>query len=412
MIFFYQTLTRILSPCVHAWLKFRLLRGKEDASRLQERFGFAGAARPVGKLIWLHAASVGESLSLLPLIDKLKTNPVLLTTGTVTSAALLKERLPSGVIHQFVPVDTPQAVNRFMAHWRPDVAVFTESELWPNLILQAQGQGAKLALINARMSEKSFRHWRLLPEMIRPLLDAFSLIAAQTSKDAARLAELAGKSVDVLGNLKFDAAPLACSEMQKQSLLVDIGPRPLWVAASVHPGEDVMVAQAHQQIKARFPDLLTILIPRHPERGGEMARICTSHASKIAVRSRGEEIVPDTEIYIADTMGELGLWYHLSEIVFIGGSLVAHGGQNPLEPARIGCAILFGPYMENFDTMKASMLQADAAMEVPNQQDLARAVAGLLVNQPRRRQLVEAAKRWVNIQPKIVESVAARLQSL
>ncbi len=378
----YRLATALGAPLVGFWLNRRRASGKEEAARHGERTGRTGRARPSGELIWLHAASVGESVSALPLIERLLENRpdahVLVTTVTVTSARVMAERLPVRAFHQYAPVDTPGAVRRFLDHWTPDRAIWIESELWPNMIVMSRARGVPLALVNARLSSRSHRRWRRAPRLISGVLGAFDLVLAQSGDAASRLRELGAHSAEALGNLKDDAPPLAADPAVLASLTAAVGSRRLWLAASTHQGEESVAAAAHRQLVARHPDLLTVIAPRHPPRGAEIARGLRAEGFRLAQRSAGEVVEPDTEIYLADTLGELGLFYRLSPIVFVGGSLIPHGGQNPLEPARLGCALLHGPYMENFRDVAARLHAADAAIELAQPAALSDAVGRLL----------------------------------
>ncbi|MDA1099597.1 MAG: 3-deoxy-D-manno-octulosonic acid transferase, partial [Proteobacteria bacterium] len=334
----YRGTTILLGPLANWYLRHRLRQGKEDPARVGERLGQAGRARPPGRLVWVHGASVGETISVLPLIQGLLRQDqglhILLTSGTVTSARIMADRLPSRAMHQYLPIDRPSAVNRFLEHWRPDLALWVESELWPNLIHQTAARGVPMALINARMSERSYRRWRRLPFLIKPLLGAFQVCIAQSAPDAERLATLGAQFVTCHGNLKAASPPLPCDPRNLRLLEMAIDRRPLWLAASTHPGEEAIIGAAHRHLAARFPNLLTILVPRHAARGDEIAAALAAQGLSIARRSQEQPIVPGTEIYLGDSMGEMGLYYRLAAIVFIGGSLVAHGGQKPLEAAR------------------------------------------------------------------------------
>jgi 3-deoxy-D-manno-octulosonic-acid transferase len=397
MLQYYKFFTYLASPLVPLWLRFRSLRGKEDPGRLKERFGHSSYARPKGILLWIHAASVGEANSVLGLIHQLRKQfpnlGILLTTGTVTSAALMKQHLPDGVLHHYAPVDTPEATQRFMRHWAPDVVWFVESELWPNLIDAAKSYYCLMALINARMSERSFYFWQKYPNVAREMLSSFRLTFAQSEADAARLRALGAKEVLTSGNLKYDAPPLSCNEGELFSLKQLTEGRPLWLAASTHPGEEMMAAKAHQALRKTQPGLLTIIVPRHPGRGAEIARSLGSYGS-VALRSRKENITSTTDFYIADTLGELGLFYRLCEIVFMGGSLVVHGGQNPLEPAQLACAILSGPHTTNFRDMYQQLQAAKAALLIHEPQQLAAAINNLLAKPTVRSDMQHNAKQF------------------
>ena len=388
------------APLLRAHLRRRASRSKEIAERLGERRG-EGAARPPGRLLWLHAASVGETLSLLPLLDALAERApdlsVLVTTGTVTAAALLAQRLPptlaARVTHRFAPLDVPRWADRFLQGWRPDAGALVESELWPNLIRAARRRGVPLALVNARLSERSARRWRRwAPGLARELISAFSPVLAQTPADAARLSAMGARLALCLGNLKDAAAPLPANPGELARLRDAVAGRPVFLAARTHPGEEAIVLDAHRRAAASLPGLLTVIVPRHPHRGSTVA--AEAEGLAVARRAAGEVPGPGTAVYVADTLGELGLFYRLARVCLVGGSLVPHGGQNPLEPARLGCPILLGPHTANFAEPVARLLAAGGALRVEGN-DPAGALASLVVrmlSEPdRARAMVEAA---------------------
>ena len=409
----YRLATVAAAPAVAGVLALRRARGKEDGARTGERKGVAARPRPEGKLVWLHAASVGEAQSSLALIDRLLAlNPklaVLVTTGTVTSAQLMAERLPARAFHQYVPVDRPAWVRRFLDHWRPDLALWIESELWPNLVLETAARAIPMVLVNARMSDRSFASWQSWPSVIRPLLRCFRRVLAQSEADAVRFRTLGARDALATGSLKYDAAPLPADMAELDRLERAIGARVHWVAASTHGGEEALVANAHRALRRRYPTLLTVLVPRHPSRGDEIASQLRAGGLIVAQRARGDAIGPATDIYLADTMGELGLFYRLASIVFVGGSLVARGGQNPLEPARLGCAILYGPHMDNFRVIAADLIEAGAAEEVRSVAGLADAVATLLEDEGLRTRRCTAARRTTDAAGGVIENVLAAL---
>ncbi len=346
----YQVATAMSVPLADILLKYRLKRGKEHPDRWMERRGQSSVARPDGPLVWLHCASVGEFLAILPLVERLQTRDItiLVTTGTVTSADVALRRLPPHVIHQFVPVDIPQFVGRFLNHWKPDLALFVESDLWPNLIMASAKRKIPLILVNGRLSERSFRRWRRAQRTIGALLGRFDLCLAQSSEDAARYAGLGAPRYVTTGNLKLDAPAPPANPEKLWALQGALGDRPVIAAASTHPGEEAALIDVHRRLRHSFPGLLTVLVPRHPERGPGIAEIARVGGLRFALRSTGELPERDTDIYIADTLGEMGVFYRIAPIVFIGGSLVHHGGQNPVEAAKLGAAILHGPHVWNF----------------------------------------------------------------
>ncbi|WP_414471862.1 3-deoxy-D-manno-octulosonic acid transferase [Microvirga sp. M2] len=389
----YRTATALLEPAVFGLLLWRQRKGREDRTRLGERQGHPSRQRPKGHLIWVHGASIGETLSLLPVVERLTQRglSVLVTSGTRTSAALIARRLPPGALHQFMPLDVPRYMRRFLDHWRPDLALIAESEIWPNTVMALDERHIPLVLVNGRMSDRSFKRWQTFPAVIRGLLERFALCLAQSQDDAARLAQLGAPRVLVTGNLKFDAAPPPADPRVVAHLSGLIAGRPVWLAASTHAGEESVIVAVHRALAKRHPQLLTIIAPRHPHRGPEVAAIATQAGLRAGRRSEG--IHPDraTDIYVADTVGEMGLFYRLSPIVVMGGSLVAHGGQNPIEPAKLGAAILHGPHVHNFDDVYAAIDEGRGALMVKDSTALARAVSELLSNPALARDMARAA---------------------
>jgi 3-deoxy-D-manno-octulosonic-acid transferase len=410
----YRALTAALEPLAPLLLNGRAARGKEDLARLGERLGRPAIPRPAGDLIWLHGASVGESLSLLPLIETLaRERPdlaLLVTSGTVTAAELLARRLPPAAIHQYAPVDAPGVARRFLAHWRPAVAVFVESELWPNLLLQAKAQGVKLALLGARVSQTSADGWARAPVAARTLLGAFDLILTQDAASRERL-EMLGAAVDGELDLKQAAAPLPCDEAELSALAFPLRHRPVLVAASTHPGEDEMIAEAFAHTAA--PPALLVLVPRHPARADRIAAALVVQGLRYARRSTGEPIRSDTQVYLADTLGELGLFFRLAQAVVMGGSLTGGvGGHNPLEPARLGLPVITGPDVANFRETYAGLLDAHAALMVDGQAALNQAVADLMAHPDRAREIGLRAKAYAERGGQALAAAMAALKPL
>ncbi len=386
------------------WLRRRLGRGKEDPARWRERLGEPGQRRPPGALAWLHAVSVGEAVSALTLAAALRAArpdvALLLTTGTVTSAALVAQRAPQGLLHQFVPVDLPGAVGRFLDHWRPDLALWFESELWP-LLLTRTRRRCPLILVNGRMSPRSFTAWQRARWLARYLLGGFAERFAQSGPDAERLAAVAGGPVHAAGNLKRAAPPVACDADLLAALQPTMADRPVWLAASTHPGEEAIAVQIHAALAPRYPDLLTLIVPRHPERGAALAA-----EFGLPRRSAGAP-VPPAGLYLADTLGELGLWYRLAPVVFVGGSLTPRGGQNPLEAARLGAAVIAGPDMTNQADAAEALDAAGALVRVADADGLLRAVEELLSDPVRRRRLAAAARAAAAADDGVVDALLA-----
>jgi 3-deoxy-D-manno-octulosonic-acid transferase len=403
----WRLIARALEPVAPLLLRQRAARGKEDPARRGERLGHAAIPRPEGRLAWVHGASVGESLAALPLVERLMADgfQVLVTSGTVTSATLLARRLPAGAMHQYVPLDTPGAVTRFLDHWKPQAGLFVESDLWPNLITAAKARGVKLALVNARISEKSAANWKRAPKTAAALLGAFDLLLAQDEEIAARFRALNAHNVTVVGSLKADAPPLAADAEKLAALKAMIGGRPLLVAAQTHEGEDETLLPAHDLLRARFPNLLTIIVPRHPARGEAIAMLCGPRGA--ARRALGDDITASTSVYVADTLGELGLIYRLAHFCFLGGTLVPLGGHNPLEPAILDCAVLAGPHRSSSQSAFDAILAAQGFGTVQSSGDIAREAGRLLADTEAARRAGEAAHGGAaTLQGAVARSVA------
>jgi 3-deoxy-D-manno-octulosonic-acid transferase len=393
----YRRVAAIATPLLPLLWSYRRYRGKEHRPRMRERRGETTQPRPDAPLVWMHAASVGEMLAVIPLVEHVhsKDFAVLVTSGTVTSAQMAESRLPPGVIHQFSPYDSPRYVARFLDHWRPDLGIFSESDLWPNLITAAGEREVPLILVNGRLSERSFLRWQRLPETIAALLRHFELCLAQSVRDAERYDQLGAPRVTTTGNLKLDVPAPPADDRQLATLKRAIGARPVIAAASTHPGEEKIIIDVHQSLKDQFPDLLTIIVPRHPERGPGIMHIASNAGLKATARSRGHLPDRSTAIYLADTLGELGLIYRLASIVFIGGSMIRHGGQNPIEAAKLGTAIVHGPHVWNFADIYAALNRNEAAARVNEEEQLGSRIATWLSDPGARQEAAKAALQTV-----------------
>lgn len=413
----YRALTHLAGPAVRRLLDRRALRGKEDVARRGERLGRPGRARPMGPLVWVHAASVGESLAVLPLVERLlAVDPachVLVTTGTVTSAELMAKRLPGPrAFHQYVPVDLPVAVNGFLDHWHPDLVLWIESEFWPNLLAGIRRRAIPCALVNARLSARSFRNWRRAPAAARRLLSVFQLALAQTQVEADYLVTLGIGDVRALGNLKYSAAPLP-ADAGEQALLAErlVGRHP-WCFASSHAGEEEVAIAAQLRLRASHPKGLLVLVPRHPPRGDAVADLLAAANLRVARRSRGERPGPDTDVFLIDTLGELGLVFRLCPVSVVGGSFVPVGGHNPIEPALLGSAVLYGPHMHNFAEIAATLEQAGGARRLAGPDELAPAVAALLEDGSARQTQADAARAVAEANAQAIDRVMEALAPL
>ncbi|MFC5386780.1 lipid IV(A) 3-deoxy-D-manno-octulosonic acid transferase [Aquamicrobium segne] len=384
-------------PLMGPYVAWRVSKGKEDKARIRERYGFASQQRPDGPLIWVHAASVGEAIAVIPMVQLILAYGVsiVLTTGTVTSARLVEERLGDSVIHQYVPLDLKPAISRFLEYWKPDLAIIAESEIWPMTILELGSRNVPQVLVNGRMSDRSFASWKKRPNLAEALFENMAHVVAQSETDGERFRALGARPVTVSGNLKVDTLPPPVDEAALSALKRQIGQRPTWAAISTHEGEEKMAAEIHAALRKRHPGLLTLVVPRHPARADELAAQMTSMGLGLVRRSSGEPVRADTDILLGDTIGEMGLYLRLTEIAFVGRSLSATGGQNPLEPAMLDTAVLAGQNVQNFRDAYQSLLKRGGAKLVQDRNMLAGAVNYLLLNENVRRNMMAAASATV-----------------
>ncbi len=411
----YNTLISAFYPLIiRPYIEKRKKNGKEDVSRFNERIGNPRLPRPEGKLVWLHGASVGESVSMLPLIQKiLDTCPeahVMVTTGTVTSAEVMKKRLPSRAFHQFIPIDKPEFTSRFLKYWHPDVALWFESEFWPSILSGLKAHNIPLILINGRISDRTFRRWKIFSFVCKELLSCFTLCLGQSDEDARRLKLLGAPEALCLGNLKYAGLPLPIDEKVKQDFQSLVQGRPLWLASSTHNDEELKIAEVHRRLKQEIPGLLTIIAPRHPQRGEEIRRDIEKSGLKTALRSQKQKPAPETDIYIADTIGEMGLWYDIADIVFIGGSLIPHGGQNFMEPARMRDAVIVGPYMHNFTDAMNRARRADAVISIQTPEELEKTVLRLLKDPEFLKTRRSLAYNWAAGEAKVLDGIMDKVK--
>lgn len=379
-------------PFVGGYIAWRASKGKEERSRRGERYGKSGVPRPIGPLIWVHAASVGESLAVAPLIERLLELgiKVVLTTGTVTSANVVKERFRGKVLHQYVPLDLKPAVSRFLDHWKPDLAIVAESEIWPVTILELARRRVPQLLVNGRLSDRSFAAWTKRRHVAEALFEQFAHVVAQSEQDGERYTALGARPVTVSGNLKVDARMPQVDEKVLARVAAEIGQRPVWAAVSTHDGEEAIAAEVHLLLKKRYPGLLTVVVPRHPERAEAIAKMMAAKGLKVTRRTSGAKIAPDADIFLGDTIGEMGLYLRLTEIAFVGRSLAVNGGQNPLEPAMLGTVVLAGRNVQNFREAYSRLIDAGGARIVADLPGLAKAVNHLLKNSEVRHQMMAA----------------------
>ncbi|MCF6369771.1 lipid IV(A) 3-deoxy-D-manno-octulosonic acid transferase [Rhizobium halophilum] len=392
----YRVAGIVLYPLAAPYLAYRTYKGKEDRQRRNERFGYASQPRPRGPLIWLHSASVGETLALIPLMRELcrREIHVLLTTGTVTSAELVRTRLGDQVIHQYVPIDLKFPVKRFLRYWRPDACITAESEIWPTTVLELARRKIPQIRVNARISDRSFERWQRHDQVAEALFGRMSLVVAQSDLDAERFRDLGAWPVLVSGNLKGDTDPPACDPTLVERYRQQIGDRKTWAAISTFEGEEKAAGKIHKALKGKNGQL-TIIVPRHPERADEIETMLKAQGLVVARRSRDDILTEETDIFLGDSMGEMGLYLRLTEVAFVGRSLTGEGGQNPMEPAMVGCAVLSGSRVENFRDAYSNLVRRGGARLVRDTEMLAKAVHYLLSNDIARKKMIDAGQETI-----------------
>ena len=413
----YNTLIRFLYPiAISRYIEKRKKRGKEDIKRFNERVGRPIKPRPEGKLIWMHGASVGESISMLPLIQRLlEVYPnahVMVTTGTLTSAEIMAKRLPERAFHQYLPIENPVFATRFLKHWKPDIALWFESEFWPAMLSCIKRKNIPLILVNGRISNKSFKRWQQFDFIIKEILECFTLCLGQSDEDEYRLRVLGAKNTMCLGNLKYAGLPLPVDENNKQEIAEQITGRTVWLVSSTHDDEEFKIARFLKDLQKKVPNLLTFMAPRHPQRGSEIKqRLQKELGLNVALRSANEKITEKTDVYVADTIGELGIWYDLIPLVFIGGSLIPHGGQNFIEPSRSRDAVIVGPHMYNFADAMNRAKKADAVIQVNDVLELMETVENLLTHPDLLEAKRSLAYNWANGEAKVLEGIVEKIKA-
>lgn len=413
----YNTLISFLYPiAISRYIEKRKKKGKEDIKRFNERVGRPIKPRPEGKLIWMHGASVGESISMLPLIQRLlEVYPnahVMVTTGTLTSAEIMAKRLPERAFHQYLPIENPVFATRFLKHWKPDIALWFESEFWPAMLSCIKRKNIPLILVNGRISNKSFKRWQQFDFIIKEILECFTLCLGQSDEDEYRLRVLGAKNTMCLGNLKYAGLPLPVDENKKQEIAEQITGRTVWLVSSTHDDEEFKIARFLKDLQKKVPDLLTFMAPRHPQRGSEIKqRLQKELGLNVALRSANEKITEKTDVYVADTIGELGIWYDLIPLVFIGGSLIPHGGQNFIEPSRSRDAVIVGPHMYNFADAMNRAKKADAVIQVNDVLELMETVENLLTHPDLLEAKRSLAYNWANGEAKVLEGIVEKIKA-
>lgn len=411
----YKFLMTVLFPVLRVtYIQKRIKNGKEHPTRFNERVGNYTYPRPQGKLMWFHGASVGESISMLPLIDRLlkedKNLSILVTTGTLTSAEIMEKRLPPRAFHQFIPFDVPAFAKRFLDYFKPDAVLWFESELWPSLLSEIHSRHIPLILVNGRISDRSFKMWQRFSFVAKELLGCFSFCLGQSIQDKNRLTILGAKNTACFGNIKYAGIPLPVDQNILGEFKKIIGGRRIFLISSTHENEEEQLLSHMPLLLQIVPNVFTIVVPRHPHRGAAIADLFLRRGFKTALRSRGEYIMPDTTVYVADTIGEMGLWYAAAEVVFVGGSLIEHGGQNFIEPARDRCAVVVGPHMHNFKEMLARGKSAHAVWQFDNAADVMEYVIELLTNNDLMAERQKAAYAWAVKEGEVLDGICQVLK--
>ncbi len=413
----YKALMTLAFPILRVtYIRKRKKAKKEHPTRFNERLGNYKVPRPQGKLYWMHGASVGESVSMLPLIDKLlKEDPelsILVTTGTLTSAEIMAKRLPKRAFHQFIPFDVPAFAKKLIKHFKPDAVMWFESELWPSLLSEIKKAKIPLILVNGRISDKSFETWKKFKFVSKELLSCFSLCLGQSEQDKNRLILLGAPKTACVGNLKFAGMPLPVDENKLNVLKQQIGSRPVFLLSSTHNDEEERFALYLPWLKENIQDVLTIVAPRHPNRGDDIVRMYRCRNFNVAQRSREEDITPETDIYVADTIGEMGLWYALAAVSFIGGSLIPHGGQNFMEAARDKNAVIVGPNMQNFAEMMNRARFDDAVYQVGSAEDAVEETITLFRDENLLLERQQKAYQWAHKEAAVLDGITNALKKV
>ncbi|MCL2473622.1 MAG: 3-deoxy-D-manno-octulosonic acid transferase [Alphaproteobacteria bacterium] len=412
----YRLLIFLAAPLLYAYMWFRVLCGEEDSKRFHEKFGYTSKKKPKGKVIWCHAVSVGEAVSVLQIIRKLHERypkySFVVTTVTVTAAKMLESKLPPYAIHQYAPLDIGFVIDNFLKKWKPVCAIWTESEIWPNILTTLKSKEISVALVNARMSEPSFQNWSKFKQTAKEVMSCFSICLAQTKADLAKFQKLGLENAKYIGNMKYSSAPLKFNENELARLkkMIEVR-RPVWLMASTHRGDEDLAITAHKKLAKFYPEILTIIAPRHPQRGEEIARLSEAEELKVARRSKKEEPLDDVNVYIFDTIGEMGLCYSLSPITVIGGSFSSVGGHNPIEPAQLGSAVIFGPHMQNFAEIEREFVSAGAAVSILPEQ-LATAIDKSWTGDVLRNKQINSARLLADRKRSIIDNVIHEIESI
>ena len=414
LLLIYKILSVIFTPIVIIIVFLRVLQGKEINSRIKERFAFSKIKRPTGKLIWINASSIGEYLATISLIKKIKKikpkTKILITTNTKTSALLAKKISDKNIIHQFTPQDNPLVIKKFLNYWKPSLVLWMESEFWPIILDEIKKFNIKIILLNGRMSDKSFRNWNYFKFFFKKVITNFSLILTMSKIDQKNFKKLGAKNIGYIGNLKF------CNEDQTYNKSIEkkakklIGNRPVWLAASTHSGEENIVAVSHNLLKKelKLKNLLTVIVPRNIKRSTDIVKEIRSIVPSVKLFN-SQFISKNTEIIVDDSIGQLEMWYKNIKTVFLGKSLPPKGGQNPIEPARNGCAIISGT-MSNFKEIEKEMLINKCILHIKNNLDLFNATKNFIKRDSYAKKFRVNAKNYVKSKSLILDKTFIKIK--
>ena len=360
----------ILSPLI---ILYRLFKKKEHLSRFKEKFCYFSKKRIRGKLIWFHGASVGELQSIVPLLEKFEKNKeiqqILITSNTLSSSRIVEKIKIKKIVHQFFPVDTNLLSNKFLNYWKPSAAFFIDSEIWPNMLHNLQEKNIPTLLLNGRITKKTFSKWSLIPNFSKKIFSKFNLCFPSSKQSKKFLSKLGVNKIKFVGNLKYsqsEKGEIKIDKFLKKSLKL----RKIWCASSTHISEEIFCGKIHKELKKKYKNLLTIIIPRHIERVHSIKSDLSKLELKIQTYSSKEKIKKDTDIYIVDSYGKTKSFYYQCKNVFLGGSLINHGGQNPLEAARYGCNIMHGPNVSNFHEIYKFLKKIKISKKISNQSQI------------------------------------------
>ena len=382
MFFLYRIIINVIiifSPII---ILIRLLKKKEDPIRFKEKFGFFSKKKPKGKLVWFHGASVGEILSAVPLIQQLEKNKnttkILVTSNTLSSSKVISSLKLKKTIHQFFPIDNSYLVNKFLKYWSPSIAIFIDSEIWPNMLTKINIKSIPLILLNGRINKKSFKKWKRISLTAKSLFNKFDLCLPSSAESKKHLELLNAKNIKYIGNLKFTESEIKKDNSNK-NLKKFFSTKKVWCASSTHNNEEEVAARVHLKLKKKNKNILTVIIPRHISRTAEIADKLKRLNLKVHIHSTSGKIAKNTDIYLVDIYGKTKMFFSICKIVFLGGSLIKHGGQNPLEAARFGCQILHGPNIWNFNEIYNLLNEFKVSYKVGNTKQIAREISMIFI---------------------------------